>query len=357
MLYINFEDERLDGLQVSDLNLIIEAHLEMYGKRPILFLDEIQNIEGWEKFARRLADEKYKVYITGSNAKMLSSDIQTTLGGRYITINVYPYSFREFLEVHHTAHDELSLLSTESRAAVMNRFIDYFHNGGFPEGALLAAKRNYLTSVYQKIYLGDIAARNAITNTFGLKIMIKKLAESVKQPISFNRIANIVSTTGSKLSTTSAIKYVEYAESAWLLQRINNIAAKLAEKESNSKYYFTDNGILNLFLIDGNTSLLENLVAINLIRQFGKEDAVFFYNKGVEVDFYIPEEQWAIQVSYSIKDLETKERETDALIKLSKVLPCRRLLIITFDEESVLQIDNHSRIEVIPVWKWLLMLR
>ena len=100
MLYINFEDERLDGLQVSELNLIIEAHLEMYGKRPILFLDEIQNIEGWEKFARRLADEKYKVYITGSNAKMLSSDIQTTLGGRYITINVYPYSFPEFLEVH-----------------------------------------------------------------------------------------------------------------------------------------------------------------------------------------------------------------------------------------------------------------
>ena len=225
MLYINFEDERLDGLQVSELNLIIEAHLEMYGKRPILFLDEIQNIEGWEKFARRLADEKYKVYITGSNAKMLSSDIQTTLGGRYITINVYPYSFPEFLEVHHTAYDELSLLGTESRAAVMNRFIDYFHNGGFPEGALLAAKRNYLTSVYQKIYLGDIAARNAITNTFGLKIMIKKLAESIKQPISFNRIANIVSTTGSKLSTTSAIKYVEYAESAWLLQRINNIYA------------------------------------------------------------------------------------------------------------------------------------
>lgn len=357
MLYINFEDERLDGLQVSELNLIIEAHLEMYGKRPILFLDEIQNIEGWEKFARRLADEKYKVYITGSNAKMLSSDIQTTLGGRYITINVYPYSFPEFLEVHHTAYDELSLLGTESRAAVMNRFIDYFHNGGFPEGALLAAKRNYLTSVYQKIYLGDIAARNAITNTFGLKIMIKKLAESIKQPISFNRIANIVSTTGSKLSTTSAIKYVEYAESAWLLQRINNIAAKLAEKESNSKYYFTDNGILNLFLIDGNTSLLENLVAISLIRQFGKEDAVFFYNKGIEVDFYIPEKEWAMQVSYSIKDLETRERETDALIKLSKVLPCKRFLVITFDEESVLQMDNHSRIEVIPVWKWLLMLR
>ena len=103
--------------------------------------------------------------------------------------------------------------------------------------------------------------------------------------------------------------------------------------------------------------MLENLVAISLIRQFGKEDAVFFYNKGIEVDFYIPEKEWAIQVSYSIKDLETRERETDALIKLSKVLPCKRFLVITLDEESVLQMDNHSRIEVIPIWKWLLMLR
>ena len=357
MLYVNFEDERLIGMTAADLNLILEVHAEMSTDRPMLFLDEIQNIDGWDKFVRRLADNKYRAYVTGSNAKMLSQDVATTLGGRYITVHVYPYDFKEFLYANGVEVTENSLFATESRAEIKRIFNDYFRSGGFPEGASLAAKRDYLTSVYQKIYLGDIAARNAITNTFGLKIMIKKLAESIKQPISFNRIANIVSTTGSKLSTTSAIKYVEYAESAWLLQRINNIAAKLAEKESNSKYYFTDNGILNLFLIDGNTSLLENLVAISLIRQFGKEDAVFFYNKGIEVDFYIPEKEWAIQVSYSIKDLETRERETDALIKLSKVLPCKRFLVITFDEESVLQIDNHSRIEVIPVWKWLLMLR
>ena len=354
MLYVNFEDERLIGMTAADLNLILEVHAEMSTDRPMLFLDEIQNIDGWDKFVRRLADNKYRAYVTGSNAKMLSQDVATTLGGRYITVHVYPYDFKEFLYANGVEVTENSLFATESRAEIKRIFNDYFRSGGFPEGASLAAKRDYLTSVYQKIYLGDIAARNAITNTFGLKIMIKKLAESIKQPISFNRIANIVSTTGSKLSTTSAIKYVEYAESAWLLQRINNIAAKLAEKESNSKYYFTDNGILNLFLIDGNTSLLENLVAISLIRQFGKEDAVFFYNKGIEVDFYIPEKEWAIQVSYSIKDLETRERETDALIKLSKVLPCKRFLVITFDEESVLQMDNHIGIEVIPVWKWLL---
>lgn len=353
MLYVNFEDERLIGMQSSDLNLIIEAHLEMYGKRPILFLDEIQNVDGWEKFVRRLADTKYRVYVTGSNAKMLSSDVQTTLGARYIIINVYPYSFKEFLNVHQTKFDELALLATETRAIVMNRFIDYFYNGGFPEGALLKAKRNYLTSVYQKIYLGDIASRNGIGNTFGLKVMIKKLAESVRQPMSFNRIANVVSTTGSKLSTSSAIKYMEYAESAWLILRINNIAAKLAEKESNCKYYFTDNGILNLFLIDGNTSLLENLVAISLIRKFGTEDSVFFYNKGIEVDFYIPNEEWAIQVSYSIKDPDTRCRETEALLKIKNTLPCKRFSIITFDEEETILMGD-TTIEVISVWKWLL---
>lgn len=353
MLYVNFEDERLIGMQSSDLNLIIEAHLEMYGKRPILFLDEIQNVDGWEKFVRRLADTKYRVYVTGSNAKMLSSDVQTTLGARYIIINVYPYSFKEFLNVHQTKFDELALLATETRAIVMNRFIDYFYNGGFPEGALLKAKRNYLTSVYQKIYLGDIASRNGIGNTFGLKVMIKKLAESVRQPMSFNRIANVVSTTGSKLSTSSAIKYMEYAESAWLILRINNIAAKLAEKESKCKYYFTDNGILNLFLIDGNTSLLENLVAISLIRKFGTEDSVFFYNKGIEVDFYIPSEEWAIQVSYSIKDPDTRCRETEALLKIKNALPCKRFSIITFDEEETILMGD-TTIEVISVWKWLL---
>lgn len=353
MLYVNFEDERLIGMQSSDLNLIIEAHLEMYGTRPILFLDEIQNVDGWEKFVRRLADTKYRVYVTGSNAKMLSSDVQTTLGARYIIINVYPYSFKEFLNVHQTKFDELALLATETRAIVMNRFIDYFYHGGFPEGALLKAKRNYLTSVYQKIYLGDIASRNGIGNTFGLKVMIKKLAESVRQPMSFNRIANVVSTTGSKLSTSSAIKYMEYAESAWLILRINNIAAKLAEKESNCKYYFTDNGILNLFLIDGNTSLLENLVAISLIRKFGTEDSVFFYNKGIEVDFYIPNEEWAIQVSYSIKDPDTRCRETEALHKIKNALPCKRFSIITFDEEETILMGD-TTIEVISVWKWLL---
>ena len=179
------------------------------------------------------------------------------------------------------------------------------------------------------------------------------MAESVKQPISFSRIANIVSSTGTKLSTTSAVKYMEYMEASWLVTKVTNMAAKLADKESNAKYYFTDNGILDLFLIDADTSLLENLVASDLIRRYGREDAVFFYNKGIEVDFYVPEEELAIQVSYSIKDEDTRKREVKALQAIEKVLPCKRRLMITYDEEDVWQLSSEG-IEVVPLWRWLL---
>ncbi len=356
MLYINFEDERLTGMTAEDLNLLLEIHLEMYGKRPILFLDEIQNIAGWEKFARRMADSKYRVYITGSNAKMLSQDIQSSLGGRYIPIDVYPYSFNEFLTANNVLVTENHLLSTEGKASVLRKFNDYFHFGGFPEGAHLSAKRDYLTCVYQKIYLGDIAARHSVENTFALRILFKKLAESVKQPLSFTRIANIVSSTGAKVGTQTIINYIEYAKDAWLINPVQNIAGKLVDKETSPKYYFTDNGILNLFLLDGNTSLLENIVAINLLRKYGRNDAVYFYNQGIEIDFYIPDTYTAIQVCYNLDNSDgTLDREVKALLKITEILECNKLLILTQDTERIVETGGKT-IEVIPVWKWLLSL-
>jgi hypothetical protein len=354
ILYINFEDERLIGMTSNDLNLILEVHLEMYGKKPVLFLDEIQVIEGWEKFARRMADIKNRVYITGSNAKMLSQEIQTTLGGRYLTIDVYPYSFKEFLEANEVIVNENTLSSTVDKAEVMRLFNDYYYFGGLPEVVKYNSKRDYLSSVFQKIYLGDIASRYSINNTFALRVMFKKLAESIKQSISFTRISNILSSTGVKVGTQTIINFIEYAKEAWLISSIQNIAGKLAEKESNPKYYFTDNGILNLFLIDGETSLLENLVAITLLRKYGRNDAVFFYNKGVEVDFYIPEDSIAIQACYDLNNIDgTFDREVDALLKFSKVFDCKKLMIITRDYEQQLKIEN-TTIDIVPVWKWLL---
>ena len=328
MLYVNFEDERLIGMTAADLNLILEV--------------------------RRLADNKYRAYVTGSNAKMLSQDVATTLGGRYITVHVYPYDFKEFLYANGVEVTENSLFATESRAEIKRIFNDYFRSGGFPEGASLAAKRDYLTSVYQKIYLGDIAARHSIENTFALRILFRKLAESIKQPVSFTRITNIVASTGVKISKNTVINYMEYAKDACLLIPIQNIADKLVERETNPKYYFADNGILNLLLLDADTSLLENLVAVTLLRRYGTDDAVFFYNRNVEVDFYLPDTGVAIQVCYTMNlSDETFQREVQALVKLNKVFECRQLLIITYDDEERIELEKCA-IEVIPVWKWLL---
>ena len=355
MLYLNFEDERLENFDTEDFNRLLECHQEMYGKRPMLFLDEIQNIDYWHKFARRMADAKYTIFITGSNAKMLSGEINTTLGGRFLIAEVYPYSFKEFIAVHQVSTSEIDLLATEGRAKVIRTFDEYLRYGGLPAAALLPAKRNYLSSVYQKIYMGDIIARNKITNVAGIRVLVRKMAESVCRPISYNRINNLLSSVGGKLSLATTIKYVEYCEEAWLLLRLRNYASTLADKESNCKYYFIDTGILGLFLIDKDAMLLENLVAIQLFRIYGHDldnGRVFFYNDGYEVDFYIPDDELAIQVSYSLRDDETRKRETEALGKLPNRLPCSRRLILTYDEEETIS-DKHGTIEVMPVWKWL----
>ena len=356
MLYLNFEDERLENFDTEDFNKLLECHQEMYGKRPMLFLDEVQNIDSWHKFARRMADAKYTIFITGSNAKMLSGEINTTLGGRFLIAEVYPYSFKEFLAVHQVSFGEIDLLATEGRARVIRTFDEYLRYGGLPAAALLPAKRDYLSSIYQKIYMGDIIARNKITNVAGIRVLVRKMAESVCRPISYNRINNLLSSVGGKLSLATTIKYVEYCEEAWLLLRLRNYASALADKESNCKYYFIDTGILGLFLIDKDAMLLENLVAIQLFRIYGHDidnGRIFFYNDGYEVDFYIPDDELAIQVCYSLHDEETRKRETEALQKLPNRLSCKRRLILTYDEEETIN-DKHGTIEVVPVWKWLM---
>ena len=356
MLYLNFEDERLENFSTDDFNRLLECHQEMYGKRPMLFLDEIQNIDGWHKFARRMADSQYTIFITGSNAKMLSGEINTTLGGRFLIAEIYPYSFKEFLSVRQIPSDELNLLTTDGRAKVVRCFDDYLNYGGLPAAALMPAKRDYLSSVYQKIYMGDIIARNKITNVAGIRVLVRKMAESVCRPISYNRINNLLSSVGGKLSLATTIKYVEYCEEAWLLLRLRNYASALADKESNCKYYFIDIGILGLFLIDKQAMLLENLVALQLFRIYGYDidnERVFFYHDNCEVDFYIPEDGLAIQVSFSLYDEPTRKREIEALQKLPKRQPCKQRLILTYDEEESI-VDQYGIIKIIPAWKWLL---
>lgn len=192
MLYVNFDDERLFGtVKAESLDEILQAYSAMYTTKPILFLDEIQNIDGWEHFARRLANQKYQVYVTGSNAKMLSRDIETVLGNRYLDADIYPYSFKEYLGAKGVAL-EVNWMYGRQKNDVVYAFNEYFRWGGFPELVMYQNKRRWLNRLYEKILLGDIVQRNHIQNETAVRLTIKRLAESVMQPISYNRIAHLI---------------------------------------------------------------------------------------------------------------------------------------------------------------------
>ena len=354
ILFLNFEDERLSEMQSDDLNSILEVHYEMSGSdtKPILFFDEIQNVNHWDKFVRRLADSKYTIYVTGSNAKMLSSDVATTLGGRFLIYDVFPYSFEEQLKARNVDIDEDWKFSTIQQSKMNAYFSEYFKYGGLPEIINYKDKRSMLQSLYQKIYLGDICARNNIRNSKVMGLLIKKLAESVKQPTSYNRLQNVIKSTGQSVTVNTVIDYLSFAVDSWLILPIENGYAKIGERESVKKYYFIDNGILNLFLVDSETSLLENFVAVTLCKKYGRENVV--YLKGdKEIDFYIDETNTAIQVSYSIKDDSTRNREVDALYRYAQTNRDVKLMIVTWEEKEHLVVDGIS-IEVVPVLDWIL---
>lgn len=353
MLYVNFDDERLFGtVNAENLDEILQAYSALYQFRPILFLDEIQNIDGWEHFARRLANQKYMVYITGSNAKMLSRDIETVLGNRYLDADIYPYSFKEYLGAKGISL-EPDWMYGRQRNDVVYAFDDYFHWGGFPELLMYQNKRRWLNRLYEKILLGDIVQRNHIQNDAAARLTIKRLADSVKQPVSYNRVSNLIKSTGLRTTAASVMDYARFAKDACLIFSVENYASKFTEKETVKKHYFIDNGLLNIFITDPETSLLENICAIHLHRLH--EGNLYFWNKNVEVDFYLPELNTGIQVCYSTtKDIATFEREVSALESLDKIHPLERMLLITLDEERKLSLPSGKTLEIIPVWKWLL---
>ena len=355
IVYVNFEDERLLEMTADDLNTILEIGLEISGtdNKPYLFLDEIQNIDGWEKFVRRIADMKYKINITGSNSKMLSREIASTLGGRFVIMNIYPYSFSEYLIANGRKMDYLGTISTKDKADVLSQYNEYVSNGAFPELVGIKNKRTFLSSIYQTVYLGDIITRNKVTNDFAIRLILKKIAESITKPLSYTRLTNILKSAGASLGKQTVINYVGYMTDSYLLFTLHNYAAKLVEKETSPKYYFMDTGLLGLLLLDCKSAQLENLVAIELIRRYGVENVYFFENH-VEIDFYVPSQKLAIQVSMQVLDnMDTKERETRAFVKLKNFIPDAKCILITNSEEDTLNLDG-IQIDVVPVWKWLL---
>ena len=284
---------------------------------------------------------------------MLSNEIASTLGGRFMIMNIYPYSFTEYLVAKGKDKNFCDAISTKDRADVISQYNEYVTYGAFPELVDIKNKRDYLSSIYQTVYLGDIITRNKVTNDFAIKLILKKIAETITKPLSFNRLTNIIKSTGISLGKQTVINYLGYITDSYLLFSIPNYAAKLALKETSPKYYFMDTGFLELMLLDCKSAQLENLVAIELIRRYGKDD-VFYFENNVEIDFYIPSEGLAVQVSMQVLDnIDTKERETRAFIRLNNFIHLSKCILITNAEEAILDYEGIT-INVVPIWKWLL---
>lgn len=350
VLYINFEDERLLELKAENLDILIKCFRELYNETPILFFDEIQNIIGWEKFVRRLADQKYRIYVTGSNAQMLSKEIATTLGGRFLIKEIHPLSFSEYLKFNNIDLQPNYAFS-EQQYVVKQHFENYLKYGGFPDTLNFKHPKQYLNSLYQKVFYSDILSRYSVNNDYVMRLMVKKIAESVTNETSFNRIKNIIKSTGAKVGTATLIDYFGYMHESFLIYSISNYAHALSERESRRKFYFADTGILNLFLSEQPQQLLENLVFIQLWRLYSEE--VYYIQKDVETDFYIPEKQQLIQVCWNMSNYNTREREINSLLKIAKRYGYKKGKIITSDETETIT-EKGIEIEIVPAWKWLL---
>ncbi len=354
IIYINFEDERLAEFNVNDFNDILAVHSELSEQPGFYFFDEIQNIDGWEKFARRLADSGERVWITGSNAKMLSSQIATTLGGRYLIKHVTPYRFDEYLDATGVRHGAEALYSTKARGSIAGAFDAFYQRGGFPESLRYAAPREYVESVYQKVLLGDVAARNGVRNPDVLRVLMKKIAEAVCNETSATALHGVLRGIGYNVSKGTLVDYLAMARESYLLFEVKNAVAKFVEREGNPKRYFSDNGLLSLFLVGREPALLENEIAVAMRDAFGDELHYLKSPKnGIDVDFYMPERNLAVQVAYSLSE-SARPREVSSLMKLANVSdrPLRLIIVTKEDEDDITESD--VRIEVKPAWKFLL---
>ncbi len=285
---------------------------------------------------------------------MLSSEMEAKLGGRYITMKIMPFSLKEILRHDKIPYSKRDQLSTVNVGRIRGCAEEYLNSGGLPESLDFKTKRIYIQNVYDKVLLGDIIARNKVMNPMALRLLIKKIAETVMHEISYNKLAGNIRATGVKCSTDAVIKYVGYAEDACLLFRTMNYVAKFSEKEGTPRFYFIDNGFLSLFLIDKPTALLENAVAVQLHRKY--QEHVYYYKStvtGIDLDFFLPDAGTAIQVTYALDDY-SRERKVRTLVRFAKKTEgIEHCIIVTHEDEDTIEQDGVT-IDVIPLYKFLL---
>jgi len=354
ILYFNFDDERLGNFTVEDFNKLYSLHIELFNvKRDkiIFFFDEPQNISGWEKFLCRMYEKGSKIYATGSNARLLSSEIATALTGRNLVINLFPFSFFEFLKIRNFKKD-IKRLSTEEKAEMKMFFTEYSEFGGFP---LVVKEKNLqlLVSYYQDILYRDIIVRYSLQQVEEIKMLGSFLASNPGCLMSYKKLKDMCG-----LKSLSTLKsYLHYFEHSFLFFFVKKYDFSVRKQIMNpAKIYLIDVGLHNKigFKFSSNYGkLLENIVFLNLIRT-GKE---LFYHKGKhECDFVIRNGMKiveAIQVTASLENSDTYKREINGLLDAMNCYNLNKGIILTDSDEKTINIDE-KEIIVLPVWKWLM---
>src|SRR3989338_8342638 len=356
-VYINFERPDLGVLNSSDLVLMLKSYYELFphnaGKKIWLFLDEIQNVVGWESFVRTCLDEGIKVFISGSSSRLLSKEVATSMRGRNLSYTILPLSFKEFL-----SFKQLELrkaYSSSEKAQLSNYFEEYLHFGGYPESVLFNSEREkILKDIFDTAILKDVMERHKIRNSILLKNLIKALLSA--KEFSVNKFYNYLKSQQIKSSKDALYKYLDYLEDAFFVFRLNKFSLSYKKAEQSlPKVYFIDNGILTNNKIDDKGRLLENLVFLELIRR--ENDVSYFQtSQNEEVDFLIKKGKKAtqlIKVCYDLSNFMTKDREIKSLLKASREFNCNNILILTNSQEEGLKL-NGKKIVIKPVWKWLI---
>ncbi|MDK2826495.1 MAG: uncharacterized protein PWQ44_1675 [Methanolobus sp.] len=350
--FVNFDDERFFDFTIEDFQTMQELLIELYGERSVYFFDEIQNIEGWERFVRRLHDNGKKVYVTGSNASMLSREMGTHLTGRHLSYSLYPYSFVEFLRFKEYDLPIPEVLTTVEKSTIKRHFNEYIEAGGIPE---FVKNRDelYVKTLYENIIYRDIIARYNLKDEKALKTTAYFAASNIAKEISYNNVRKL---TG--LSSATTIKeYFEYLENSYLAYLLPRYSISLkTQVYSNKKVYFIDTAIAKILgfrTSEDYGRILENMVFMELKR---RNLEIYYHRENKECDFVIRNGYniaEAIQVTQSLENPDTRKREMEGLFDALEAYNLNEGLILTDDTEDKIEIDG-KQITVKPIWKWML---
>ncbi|MCR4826205.1 MAG: ATP-binding protein [Bacteroidales bacterium] len=351
--FVNFDDERLAALRTEDLNKLLEAIYIVYGDINAMFFDEIQNVEAWPLFVNRLLRQKKRIFLTGSNSKLLSNELITHLTGRYNKVELYPFSFADYCQVNEV---DTTSITTKAEGLRQNALHKYLTIGGFPELQKEGNPKNYIDGLFNAIIRNDIARRFNIRQVETLGKMAAYLADNFAQEFSATTVGRLFG-----ISNHTAEKYFGYLKEAFLFVGVRKFSYKAGERIRNEKCYVVDVAMAsernNTFSLENLGWRLENVVCVELLRRYHHQYAEIFYYKenSFEIDFLVAKNGIAlelIQVSYNITSDKTRQREINALLRGAKKFNCRKLTLITFSTEQTIEKDNET-IHVIPATKWL----